>query len=108
MANGYPVVLSNSRGPETLASLVKELGPSACAGTTVEAARAGDLVVVTIPLAAYRDVPVEPLAAYQWEEPFVADDSRFRARFGDLATPAEAAARATARWAAATWGTGAA
>ena len=43
--------------------------------------------------------------AYQWEEPFVVDDSRFRARFGDLATPAEAAARATARWAAATWGT---
>ena len=62
VANGYQVVLSNSRGPETLASLVKELGPSACAGTTVEAARAGQLVVVTVPLKAYRDVPVEPLA----------------------------------------------
>jgi nucleoside-diphosphate-sugar epimerase len=45
--------------------------------------------------------------AYQWEEPFVVDDARFRARFGDLATPAEAAARATAGWAAATWGAGA-
>lgn len=42
--------------------------------------------------------------AYQWEEPFVVDDGRFRARFGDLATPADAAARATARWALATWG----
>jgi predicted dinucleotide-binding enzyme len=62
VANGYQVVLSNSRGPETLARLVKELGPSARAGTTVEAARAGQLVVVTVPLKAYRDVPVEPLA----------------------------------------------
>jgi hypothetical protein len=44
--------------------------------------------------------------AYQWEEPFVVDDARFRARFGDLATPAEAAAQATAGWAAATWGAG--
>ena len=62
VANGYQVVLSNSRGPETLAELVKELGPSACAGTPAEAARAGELVVVTVPLKAYRDVPVEPLA----------------------------------------------
>jgi predicted dinucleotide-binding enzyme len=62
VANGYDVVLSNSRGPETLAGLVKELGPRARAGTTVDAARAGDLVVVTIPLKGYRTVPVEPLA----------------------------------------------
>ncbi len=61
VANGYDVVLSNSRGPETLTSLVKDLGPRARAGTTVDAARAGDLVVVTIPLKAYRTVPVEPL-----------------------------------------------
>jgi hypothetical protein len=33
--------------------------------------------------------------AYQWEEPFVVDDARFRARFGDLATPLEQAARET-------------
>ena len=62
VANGYDVVLSNLRGPETLTDLVKELGPRARAGTTVDAARAGDLVVVTIPLNAYRTVPVEPLA----------------------------------------------
>ncbi len=62
VANGDDVVLSNSRGPETLAALVKELGPRARAGTSVEAARAGDVVVVTIPLSAYRTVPVEPLA----------------------------------------------
>jgi predicted dinucleotide-binding enzyme len=62
VANGYQVVLSNSRGPETLAGLVKELGARTRAGTPVDAARAGDLVVVTVPLKNYRDVPVEPLA----------------------------------------------
>jgi 8-hydroxy-5-deazaflavin:NADPH oxidoreductase len=59
---GYDVVLSNSRGPDTLKELVGELGPKARAGTVDEAARAGDIVVVTIPLEAYRAVPVEPLA----------------------------------------------
>jgi len=58
---GYEVVLSNSRGPETLVDLVAELGDPASAGTAEEAAAKGDLVVVTIPLAAYREVPVEPL-----------------------------------------------
>lgn len=62
VAAGYDVVLSNSRGPETLADLVAELGPSARAATSAEAAAAGDLVVVTVPLKAYCDVPVEPLA----------------------------------------------
>lgn len=58
---GYDVVLSNSRGPETLQDLVSDIGPRARAGSAVEAADAGDLVVVTVPLKAYRDVPVEPL-----------------------------------------------
>jgi nucleoside-diphosphate-sugar epimerase len=44
--------------------------------------------------------------AYQWEEPFVVDDAKFRARYGDLSTPEEAAAKATVEWAAATYGTG--
>ena len=62
LANGYNVVISNSRGPETLSALVAELGPRAGAGTTVDAAKAGDIVVVTVPLKNYRTVPVEPLA----------------------------------------------
>ena len=60
--NGYDVVISNSRGPETLSTLVAELGPKARAGTPLDAARAGDIIVVTIPLKNYRSVPVEPLA----------------------------------------------
>ena len=60
--SGYNVVISNSRGPETLAGLVAELGANARAGTPVEAAKAGDIVVVAVPLKNYRSVPVEPLA----------------------------------------------
>lgn len=59
--NGYKVVISNSRGPETLAGLIQELGPAARAATPREAAEAGDIVVVTVPLKNYRQVPVEPL-----------------------------------------------
>jgi predicted dinucleotide-binding enzyme len=61
IAHGYSVVISNSRGPETLASLISELGPGARAATPLDAATAGDLVVVTIPLKSYRTVPVAPL-----------------------------------------------
>jgi 8-hydroxy-5-deazaflavin:NADPH oxidoreductase len=61
VANGYDVVICNSRAPATLATLVAELGPKARAGTPVEAAEAGDMVVVTIPLKNYRTVPVAPL-----------------------------------------------
>jgi predicted dinucleotide-binding enzyme len=61
IAHDYDVVISNSRGPETLAELVAELGPGARAATAVEAATAGDIVVVTVPLKNYRSVPVEPL-----------------------------------------------
>jgi len=75
VTHGYDVVISNSRGPETLADLVAELGPKARAATAAEAAAAGDFAVVTVPLKAYQDVPVEPLAGkividtnnYYWE-----------------------------------------
>jgi 8-hydroxy-5-deazaflavin:NADPH oxidoreductase len=62
IASGHDVVISNSRGPETLSALVAELGPRARAATPVEAARAGDLVVVSVPLKNYRVVSAEHLA----------------------------------------------
>jgi predicted dinucleotide-binding enzyme len=62
VAAGYDVVLSNSRGPQTLDDLVEELGPRARAATPAEAAAAGDLVVVSLPPRAYPAVPVQPLA----------------------------------------------
>jgi predicted dinucleotide-binding enzyme len=62
VAHGYKVVISNSRGPETLADLVAELGENARAASAVEAAQAGDIVVVSVPLKNYRAIPVGPLA----------------------------------------------
>ncbi|WP_106815092.1 NADPH-dependent F420 reductase [Microbacterium timonense] len=59
---GYDVVISNSRGPESLQDLVAELGPKVSAASAYDAAAAGDIAVVTVPLRALRDVPVEPLA----------------------------------------------
>ena len=58
---GYDVVLSNSRTPKTLNDQVAALGEKARTGTPAEAATAGDIVVVSIPLRAYPSVPVEPL-----------------------------------------------
>jgi hypothetical protein len=62
VAAGHQVALSNSRGPETLQDLVAELGPLATAATPAQAAEAGDLVVVSIPVKAISDVPAKPLA----------------------------------------------
>jgi 8-hydroxy-5-deazaflavin:NADPH oxidoreductase len=44
---GYEVIVSNSRDPESLAGLVRQIGPRAKAGTRQEAARA-DVVVVAV------------------------------------------------------------
>jgi predicted dinucleotide-binding enzyme len=62
LAAGHDVVMSNSRGPDTLAELVSDLGEHARAATAAQAAQAGDVVVVTIPLKNYLEVPVEELA----------------------------------------------
>ena len=72
---GYDVVIANSRGPETLAGLVAELGPRARAATVAEAAETADIAVVTIPLGAIDTLPSAPFAGkvvldtnnYYWE-----------------------------------------
>ena len=62
IAAGHEVMISNSRGPETLADLEQSLGQSAHVGTTVEAARFGDVVLVAIPLKAIGSLPADELA----------------------------------------------
>jgi predicted dinucleotide-binding enzyme len=52
---GHDVAIANSRGPETLAELAKETGARAV--TAAEAARSGEIVVVTIPQKAVKDLP---------------------------------------------------
>ncbi len=59
---GYDVIVSNATGPKSLARLVSQLGSKARAATVEEAARAGDVIVVSVPVGAFGDVPVRPLA----------------------------------------------
>jgi predicted dinucleotide-binding enzyme len=60
--NGYEVVIANSRGPETLADLIDELGPLARAARAAEAAAAGDFAIIAVPLKVVNDMPVDELA----------------------------------------------
>lgn len=59
---GYKVVIANSRGPETLARLIDALGPSASAAPASAAAKAGDFVVVAVPMKLVNDMPAAALA----------------------------------------------
>lgn len=59
---GYRVVIANSRGPHTLAALIDELGSAARADTASGAARAGDAVIVSVPLKLDNDMPAGDLA----------------------------------------------
>ncbi|MGO8080476.1 NADPH-dependent F420 reductase [Rhizobium leguminosarum] len=54
-AVGHKVFVSNSRGPETLADLANQTGAEAV--TALEAARSGEIVIVTIPQNRIRDIP---------------------------------------------------
>lgn len=62
IASGYRVVIANSRGPDTLKELVAALGPAARAATAAEAARAGTVVVIAVPLKLVNNMPAEALA----------------------------------------------
>ncbi|MFJ3804300.1 NADPH-dependent F420 reductase [Streptomyces sp. NPDC090088] len=62
VAAGLNVVMSNSRGPESLADLVAELGDRASAATAADAARDGDLVVVSVPFHLHGSLPADALA----------------------------------------------
>jgi predicted dinucleotide-binding enzyme len=55
-ALGHQVFIANSRGPETLAALATEIGAKAV--TVEEAARAGEVVIVSIPLRNIARLPI--------------------------------------------------
>jgi predicted dinucleotide-binding enzyme len=52
---GHPVLIADSRGPETLSDVAQKTGATPV--TAREAARRGDLIVVTIPLKNIPDLP---------------------------------------------------
>lgn len=66
-----PVALANTRGPESLVDLVKELGPSVSA-VSAEAALAADVVILAIPFTA---IPAAVAAAGPWNGRIVVDAS---------------------------------
>ena len=61
-AAGHEAMLSNSRGPETLAEVVGSIAETVRAGTVPEAARFGEIVGVAIPTPAISELPAEPFA----------------------------------------------
>src|SRR5207245_10805012 len=58
-ALGHKVFVANSRGPETLAELAAETGTTPV--TVEQAAQAGEVVIVTIPL---RNIPSLPAGLF--------------------------------------------
>lgn len=58
---GHRVAISNSRGPESLSSLVEEIGPNASAVSVEEAAGFGEVVLVAIPFGRYETLPAAQL-----------------------------------------------
>lgn len=61
-AAGHDVVLSNSRGPESLQGVVAELGERVRAGTPEEVAREGELVIEAIPFGRLGELPAAALS----------------------------------------------
>ena len=68
LGTGRQVMLANSRGPKSLASLVSTLGVGASAGTVDEAARAG-IVVIAVP---WPSVP-DAVQGLRWDGRIVID-----------------------------------
>jgi predicted dinucleotide-binding enzyme len=52
---GHQIAIANSRGPQTLRALASEVGANAV--TALDAARSGEVVVITIPERAVPDLP---------------------------------------------------
>lgn len=77
---GHEVAIANSRGPETLGSLVESLGPGVRAATVEEAAEFGEVVMEAIPFGRYRDLPAEPLAG----KVFITASNYYPARDGEI------------------------
>lgn len=67
---GRKVVIANSRGPQSLTSLVKELGEGVSAGTVKDAA-AADVVVLAV---MWPDVP-QAVGGLKWEGRIVIDST---------------------------------
>jgi predicted dinucleotide-binding enzyme len=82
---GYKVKLSNSRGPDSLREIVKQLGPGATA-TTREEAAACEMVLLAVP---WDNVPETLASLPKWNNQILLDGTNpFHGKAGDF-TPAD-------------------
>ena len=94
-ALGHEVSVANSRGPLTLADLARETGAKAVSAS--EAARAGDVVVVTIPEAKVRNLPKHLFAGIP-NNVVVVDTGNYYPRQRDGRIPEIEAGMTESRW----------
>ncbi len=81
-ALGHDVAIANSRGPETLQELASELGVRPV--TASEAARSGEIVVVTIPQGAIPDLPADLFAGVPADVAVVDTGNYYPSRDGSI------------------------
>lgn len=79
---GHEVTIANSRGPESLRDLAAETG--ARPATAAEAARAGEIVVVTIPQKAVPDLPKDLFAGVPADVVVIDTGNYYPVRDGSL------------------------
>ncbi|HET7613356.1 MAG TPA: NAD(P)-binding domain-containing protein [Gemmatimonadaceae bacterium] len=79
-AVGHDVYVANSRGPETLADLARETGAKAV--TPKEAAKHGEVVIVTIPMKAIPRLPRDLFAGTPEDLPIVDTGNYYPQRDG--------------------------
>ncbi|HEX2445045.1 MAG TPA: NADPH-dependent F420 reductase [Vicinamibacterales bacterium] len=96
---GHEVRLA-SRHPDQLKPLVHEIGPRASAGTPMEAAAFGDVVMLTVPLKAIPDL-ARDLASVLTGKIVMDTGNAYERRDGDIARQATAHRGGSAAWAAA-------
>jgi 8-hydroxy-5-deazaflavin:NADPH oxidoreductase len=94
-ALGHQVSIANSRGPDSLAALARETGARPV--TVEQAARAGEVVIVTIPEKRIRDLPKELFAGVP-EDVIVVDTGNYYPRTRDGLIPEIEAGKAESRW----------
>jgi predicted dinucleotide-binding enzyme len=79
---GHDVVLANSRGPHTIRDLAAEVGATAV--TAAEAARHGEIVIVTIPQRAVADLPKDLFAGVSADVVVIDTGNYYPSRDGSI------------------------
>ena len=72
--SGVTLTLANTRGPDSLAALARELGPAVIAGS-LQDALAADIIILAVPFAAHQEVA---RCSADWSGKIVIDAMNFR------------------------------